>query len=87
MNEVMSLVFVCIVERRRVYFGRLHWRQLAKNPKASLQTCPFDEGYVFIDRNSGMIINEQSCVSLSPNAIDETADDESEGDDCGDDDQ
>ncbi|RLE46695.1 hypothetical protein DRJ22_01340 [Candidatus Woesearchaeota archaeon] len=65
----MSLVSLFVVRNGRVYFGRVHWRDLSKGIRHCLpllESCLFDAGYVFVDFDKDFFLNEQNAVDFKP---------------------
>ena len=67
----MSKVFVLVVdeEKRKIFAGRLHYRQLKYLGKGELckrlMKFELDEGYLVIDKERKVMVNGQSACQVS----------------------
>lgn len=61
----MSKIFILIIENNSILFGQLHWRNLFQDFKTQLNRVDFDGGFIFVDKNKDLIIEDQSCVDLN----------------------
>lgn len=63
----MSLISLFIIRNCRVYFGRVHWRDLSKGIKHCLpllKSQDFDAGYIFADFDKEFFLNEQNAILI-----------------------
>lgn len=67
----MSRVFVVLVdeEQRKIFAGRLHYRQLKYLGKGELKKklmkFDLDEGYLVVDKEKKVMVNAQSACTIS----------------------
>jgi len=62
----MSQVFLMVIKGNRIFYKHDHWRKI----KQMLEQKNFDEanyldaGYILIDENRGIVVNEQDAFGL-----------------------